>query len=95
MSISSFIREKPCSILLQLSNTPPSDPENTLSGLAKKNNMTYSHTIKLVEGYIEDNLVTREKTGRIVIVSLTKKGKEIAAHLAEIYREMGNPICKK
>ena len=73
-----FMREKPAMMLVNLLN---STPEMYASNLAKSVDCTYSHVVKILQEMEDSGLITFEKTGRLKILKLTKKGKEIAEHI--------------
>lgn len=52
--------------------------------LAKEIDCTYSHAVKILQTLEELELVVFEKKGRIKIIQLTKKGKEVADAIDEI-----------
>lgn len=54
--------------------------------LAKEIDCTYSHTVKILQTLEELGLVIFEKKGRIKIIQLTKKGKEVADAIEEIQK---------
>ena len=56
------------------------------SVLAKEVDCTYSHAVKILQTLEELGLVQFEKKGRIKIIKLTKKGQEVADHIAAIKR---------
>jgi DNA-binding MarR family transcriptional regulator len=58
--------------------------ENFPSNIAKRLDITYSHIVKLMIRFEKDGLITTEKLGRTRRTFLTKKGKEIAAHITAI-----------
>lgn len=76
-----FLREKPAMMLVTLLN---SSSEVYGSTLAKSVDCTYSHVVKILQEMEDANLVTFEKTGRLKILKLTKKGEEIAKHIDAI-----------
>ena len=76
-----FIREKPAMMLVNLLNA---NVEMYASTLAKSVDCTYSHVVKILQEMEDAALVTFEKTGRLKILKLTKKGEEIAKHLDAI-----------
>jgi predicted transcriptional regulator len=76
-----FIREKPAMMLTHLLN---SNSEVYASTLAKAVDCTYSHVVKILQETEDAGLVTFEKTGRLKILRLTKKGEEIAKHIDAI-----------
>jgi predicted transcriptional regulator len=52
--------------------------------LAKEVDCTYSHAVKILQTLEDLRLVVFEKKGRIKIIKLTKKGKEVADAIDEI-----------
>jgi len=68
-----FIHVKPTKILISLRSGP-----KYVTMIAKEVDMTYSHTIKLLDIFNELGLVEFEERGRIKMVKLTDKGEEIA-----------------
>ena len=76
-----FIREKPAMMLVHLLN---SNAEVYASTLAKAVDCTYSHVVKILQEMEDAGLVSFEKTGRLKILKLTKKGEEIAKHIDAI-----------
>ncbi len=58
--------------------------ESYASTLAKSVDCTYSHVVKILQEMEDAGLVTFEKTGRLKILKLTKKGEEIAKHIDAI-----------
>jgi DNA-binding MarR family transcriptional regulator len=76
-----FLREKPAMMLVNLLN---SNTEVYASTLAKSVDCTYSHVVKILQQMEDANLVSFEKTGRLKILKLTKKGEEIAKHIDAI-----------
>ncbi|MBA7623345.1 hypothetical protein ES703_30740 [subsurface metagenome] len=76
-----FFRRKPALMLVSLK-------KNTRmrygSVLAKEVDCTYSHAVKILQTLQVLNLVEFEKKGRIKLIKLTKKGKEIANAIENI-----------
>ena len=54
--------------------------------LAKEVDCTYSHAVKILQTLEELKLVDFEKKGRIKIIKLTKKGREVADAIEEIQK---------
>ncbi len=77
----SLLREKPCEMLIQLNKMKG---ETYASILAKKVDCTYSHVVKILKEMENGGLIVFNKHGRIKLLSLTKKGKDIANHLQTI-----------
>ncbi len=76
-----FFREKPAMMLVHLKN---SENEVYASSLAKKIDCTYSHVVKILQEMEKANLVRFEKTGRLKLLTLTKKGSDIADNIDKI-----------
>ena len=78
-----FFRRKPAMMLVSLKR-------NTRmrygSILAKEIDCTYSHAVKILQTLEELDLVVFEKKGRIKIIQLTKKGKEVADAIDDIQK---------
>ncbi|NQV08338.1 winged helix DNA-binding protein [Candidatus Woesearchaeota archaeon] len=70
-----FFREKPAMLLVGLYN---SKNETYASALAKQIDCTYSHVVKILQEMEKADLISFEKTGRLKILTLTKKGTEVA-----------------
>ena len=63
--------------------------KNTKSGiyassLAKAVDCTYSHVVKILQQMEKAKLITFEKQGRLKLLTLTKKGSDIADNIANI-----------
>ncbi|PLW80175.1 hypothetical protein C0585_02635 [Candidatus Woesearchaeota archaeon] len=76
-----FFREKPAMVLVTLKN---SKTEIYASSLAKIIDCTYSHVVKILQEMEKENLVNFEKEGRLKLLTLTKKGEEIADNIDKI-----------
>jgi predicted transcriptional regulator len=76
-----IFREKPVMMLIELKNT---QSEMYASTLAKKVDCTYSHVVKILQEMNKSGIVAFEKQGRLKILTLTKKGQEIAESLDKI-----------
>lgn len=76
-----FFRRKPAMMLVSLK-------KNTRmrygSILAKEVDCTYSHAVKILQILESLKLVDFEKKGRIKLIKLTKKGREVADFIEEI-----------
>lgn len=76
-----FFRRKPALMLVSLK-------KNTRmrygSILAKEVDCTYSHAVKILQTLEALKLVVFEKKGRIKVIQLTKKGKDIANAIENI-----------
>ncbi|MEM4327816.1 MAG: winged helix DNA-binding protein [Candidatus Woesearchaeota archaeon] len=76
-----FLREKPVMMLVHLKNAKS---EIYASSLAKQIDCTYSHVVKILQQMEKDNLVNCEKQGRLKLLTLTKKGVELANYIDNI-----------
>jgi len=76
-----FFRRKPALMLVFLK-------KNTRmrygSILAKEVDCTYSHAVKILQTLEKLGLVQFEKKGRVKLIKLTKKGKEVADFIEEV-----------
>jgi predicted transcriptional regulator len=68
-----FLRPKPAKLLISLKSGP-----KYATILSKEVDLTYSHTVKLLDQFRNFNLVDFEKKGRIKIVKLTEEGEDLA-----------------
>jgi len=73
-----FFREKPAMMLVHLRNAKS---EVYASSLAKRIDCTYSHVVKILQEMEKASLVNFEKTGRLKLLTLTKKGHEVAENI--------------
>jgi len=73
-----FFREKPAMLLVNLKNA-----KGTIyaSSMAKQIDCTYSHVVKILQEMNKEGLVNFEKQGRLKLLTLTKKGQDIAEHI--------------
>ena len=76
-----FFRRKPALMLVSLKK---STRMRYGSVLAKEVDCTYSHAVKILQTLNDLKLVNFEKKGRIKIIQLTKKGREIADAIENI-----------
>ncbi len=76
-----FFREKPSMMLVSLRN---SKGGVYASSLAKTIDCTYSHVVKILQEMEKAGLVNFEKQGRLKLLTLTKKGSDVAEHLDTI-----------
>lgn len=54
------------------------------SVLAKQIDCTYSHVVKILQEMEKSELITFKKDGRLKLLELTKKGREIARNIESI-----------
>lgn len=82
-----FFREKPALMLIELKNNNGSIYASTL---AKNVDCTYSHVVKILQEMERANLVEFDKRGRLKIIKLTNRGKEIANSVENIKHVLHN-----
>ena len=80
-----FFREKPAMLLVRLFNAKS---ELYASSLAKQIDCTYSHVVKILQQMEESDLVKFNKQGRLKLLTLTKKGREVAEYIDKILRTL-------
>ena len=78
-----FFRRKPALMLIALKKV---SRIRYGSILAKEVDCTYSHAVKILQTLEKLGLVNFEKKGRIKLIKLTKKGKDVADHIENIKR---------
>lgn len=76
-----FFREKPAMMLVELKNAKS---EVYASSLAKQIDCTYSHVVKILQQMETSGLINFNKQGRLKLLSLTKKGNDIAENIDKI-----------
>ncbi|MBI4738790.1 winged helix DNA-binding protein [Candidatus Woesearchaeota archaeon] len=76
-----FFREKPAMLLVTLN---ASKSEMYASSLAKQVDCTYSHVVKILQQMEYAGLVLFDKQGRLKLLTLTKKGQEVAESIEKI-----------
>lgn len=76
-----FFREKPAMMLITLLNRTS---DIYASSLAKVVDCTYSHVVKILQEMNKAGLINFEKQGRLKILTLTKKGEEVAKNIDSI-----------
>ena len=73
-----FFREKPAMMLVELKIA---DANIYASVLAKQIDCTYSHVVKILQEMEKAGLINFEKQGRLKLLTLTKKGQEVAVSI--------------
>ncbi len=68
-----FLRIKPVKMMLCLKKSP-----RYATQVSKEVDCTYSHTVKLLDDFKKQGLVTFKRQGRIKIIELTKDGEDLA-----------------
>lgn len=76
-----FFREKPAMMLVGLKNAKG---EVYASSLAKQIDCTYSHVVKILQQMEKSNLINFDKQGRLKLLTLTKRGEEVAELIEKI-----------
>jgi len=76
-----FFREKPAMMLVDLYNAKT---EVYASSLAKHIDCTYSHVVKILQQMEKAGLINFDKQGRLKLLTLTKKGQEVAEYIEKI-----------
>lgn len=76
-----FFREKPALMLVELKNA---NSHVYASVLAKQIDCTYSHVVKILQEMQKADLINFKKEGRLKLLELTKKGKDIAGNIESI-----------
>ena len=73
-----IFREKPAMMLITLKNS-----KNPIyaSSLAKHIDCTYSHVVKILQEMEKSDLINFEKQGRLKLLTLTKKGMDVANYI--------------
>ena len=80
-----FFREKPAMMLVELKNASNSV---YASVLAKHIDCTYSHVVKILQEMQKAGLIAFEKQGRLKVLTLTKKGEDIAKSIDAIRNQL-------
>ena len=76
-----FFREKPAMMLVSLRRSKSS---MYASSLAKQIDCTYSHVVKILQEMEKASLINFEKQGRLKLLTLTRKGSDMADHIESI-----------
>jgi len=76
-----FFREKPAMMLVGLKT---GKIDVYASSLAKQIDCTYSHVVKILQEMENAGLITFEKQGRLKLLTLTKKGGDVAEYIQKI-----------
>ena len=86
--INVLFREKPASMLVEMRRN--SKKEMYASTLAKVVDCTYSHVVKILQQMQKAGLVEFNKQGRLKLLTLTKKGEDVAAHIDKVMTLLNN-----
>ena len=76
-----LFKKKPLQILLSLLSGP-----KYITQIARKVNSPYPHVYKILKSFERTGIINLEKSGRIRVVSLTKKGENILEKLKEFLK---------
>ncbi len=76
-----LFRSKPAMMLVELKNAKS---EMYASALAKKIDCTYSHVVKILQEMESDRLIRFDKQGRLKLLTLSKKGQDVAENIEKI-----------
>ena len=76
-----FFREKPAMMLVELKNTKN---DVYASSLAKQIDCTYSHVVKILQEMEREGLINFDKQGRLKLLTLTRKGQDVADRIDSI-----------
>ncbi|HLC46707.1 MAG TPA: winged helix DNA-binding protein [Candidatus Nanoarchaeia archaeon] len=76
-----FFREKPAMMLINVKNAKS---EVYASNLAKQIDCTYSHVVKILQQMEKAGLINFDKQGRLKLLTLTKKGAEVAENIEKV-----------
>ena len=76
-----FFREKPAMMLVNLRNAKN---EVYASNLAKQIDCTYSHVVKILQQMEKAGLINFNKQGRLKLLTLTKKGEDVAENIEKV-----------
>lgn len=94
VNLTLFLRPKPVKLLINLRNEP-----KYATILSKEVDLTYSHTVKLLEQFRIFGLVDFEKKGRIKLVKLTELGDDVAKSFEAAFSKLSKlkerPVEKK
>lgn len=82
LAIRLFFRSKPVKLLISLIDGP-----KYATILSKEVDLTYSHTVKLLDQFKKLGLVEFEKKGRIKIVKLTSTGEDLAKSMETVFKK--------
>ena len=77
-----LFRTKPTKMLVEMRRN--SKKEIYASNLAKTVDCTYSHVVKILQQMQKAGLVNFDKQGRLKILTLTKKGDDVAGHIDKV-----------
>jgi len=86
-----LLNGKPCRLLVEVGER--SEPFG--KEISKEIDSTYSHTLRIVDRFEELGLISRERPGRKMVLSLTEDGEEVADALENLFgaiRETGGDL---
>jgi DNA-binding MarR family transcriptional regulator len=80
-----FVNVKSAKILVSLSN-PTVD--NYASEISSEVDCTYSHTVRILQKFEQEGLVSSNKEGRKKMVDLTSDGESVAQEMGDLMHEL-------
>lgn len=83
-AVSLILHDKPSGILLSLRDKE----KKYATVLAKENDCTYTHVLKIISELRDLGLVEFERDGRIKFVRLTSKGEDVAHAVEGLVRQL-------
>ena len=88
-AIDLFLHKKPAGIILSLKRAKEAKRKTYSSILAKENDCTYTHTLKIISKLENLGLIKSKSSGRIKEVVLTDIGYELSLKLSDFFEELG------
>lgn len=86
-----FLKEKPADILVTLNYAE----KMHLKKISERNDVTYSHAVRIMNKLKDSRLVESEKHGRKREYFLTPDGKELADHLSGFFSSIGEDLDRR
>ncbi len=80
-----FLQKKPATILVGIKK---GNGNKYASVLSKEAECTYSHAVKILNKFEEQELVEFNKEGRRKLIDLTEKGEDLADNLENLFTTM-------
>ena len=81
-----FLHSKPVKMLIELKK----DSIRYATQVSKAVDCTYSHVVKILQQMNKAGLVNFNKQGRLKLLSLTKKGDDVAANIDKVLTQLKN-----
>ena len=83
-----FLHKKPAGIILSLKKARQAKRKTYSSILAKENDCTYTHVLKIISRLENLGLIKSKSSGRIKEVMLTEQGYELSLKLNDFFEEL-------